>query len=449
MGNALFLLILAGIPVAIGLGVVRYRLYDIDVLISKTIVYGGLAVFIALAYAVGVVLVCELVDRWAGSSTLLALTATAAVATAFHPLRTRPQSGADRLVFGDRAAPYELMTRFGHELRQALATPDVLARIAATAAQAARADAARVAATLPNGKMLTESWPAAASPPSFDMLVPVHHGGTVIAEISVAGADARTADVALLQNIAAVSAAALRNLRLLAEIESLHETIQRQNLEVAASRSRLIAATEVERRRLDHVVAQRLGPDLDLLRDTLPTFWGDVSMRPDTVVAGCERLAVHATRIVDEMRDISRGVLPPLLADHGLAVALRALVRRLDLDIKLDMAPSIITSRFPAPIETTVYLCFQAAIAAARPSPAPSRSLTGPVRTELGEISPSPLGWRAGGADTPDPPAGRGHGCARRTAGTARPTDLWVRGAVTIFTVDGAMIESRASSQLE
>jgi hypothetical protein len=363
-GTAGFLLLLVFIPVAIGLGIVRYRLYDIDALVSKTIVFGGLVAFIGLAYVVGVVLVGELVGR-AGSATLPALTATAVVATVFQPLRTWLQSRADRWVYGKRAAPYELMTGLGHKLGQALDTPDVLARIATTAAQAVCAHSTRVTATLPSGEVLAACWPATASPRSFDIVVPVYHEGAAIAEISVAGAGARTADIALLQHIAAVSAAALRNVRLLAELEILHQTLQRQNQEIASSKSRLVATAEAERQRLEQLVVQRLGPDLDILRETLPALRVDVSDRPDTVVAGCERLVAHATRLVDEMRALSRGVLPPILTDHGLAAALRAKLRRLDLDVRLDVEPSIIGHRFPAHIETTAYLCCQAAIDAA------------------------------------------------------------------------------------
>jgi signal transduction histidine kinase len=370
VGGAVFLLALASIPVAMGFGIVRYRLYDIDALISKTVVYGSLAVFIALAYVVAVVVVGELLGRWAGSSTLLALTATAVIAAAFQPLRTRLQAGADRWVYGRRAAPYELMTRFGHSLGQAVATPDVLARIAVTAGRAVRANAARVTVTLPNGRFLTAHWPLAASPgtfdpASFDMVVPVHHEGAVIAEISVEGAGARTADLALLQHTAAVSAGALRNLRLLADLESLHETIQRQNQEIAASRDRLVSAAQGERRRLEHLVTQRLGPDLDVLRDTLPRLEEEVSRQQDNEVADCERLAAHATHLVDEIRALSRGVLPPILADHGLVAALRALLRRADIPATLDAGPSVAVSRFPPHVETTVYLCCRAGLEAA------------------------------------------------------------------------------------
>jgi hypothetical protein len=190
LGQAVFTLIVAGIPLTIGLGIARYRLYDIDILVSKTIAFGGLVGFIGLAYVVGVVVVGQLVGS-TGSSTLPALTATAVVATVFQPLRTWLRSRADRWVFGERAAPYELMTRFGQDLGQTLDSTQILARIAATAAQAVRARSARVTATLPNGEVLTACWPATVSPRSFDIVIPVYHEGATIAEISVVGAGAR------------------------------------------------------------------------------------------------------------------------------------------------------------------------------------------------------------------------------------------------------------------
>jgi GAF domain-containing protein len=383
VGNAVFVLVVIGIPVAIGLGIVRYRLYDIDAIISRTLGYGGLAGFIGLAYLAGVVVAGELAGRWAGSSTLLALVATAVVAAVFQPVRSRLRAGADRLVFGRRAAPYELMTRFGHQLGQALAPPELLARMAEAAGQAARARTARVTAHLPDGQLLTAHWPAAPQPgppvPSRSALVvPVRHEGATIAEIAVAGTEARAADVALLRHIAAVSAGALHNLRLLAELESLHAMIQLQNEEITASQRRLVAAAREERDRLERLVGHRIGPDLDALRQSLPGLRDAVPREPERVVAGCERLAVRADRIVDELRALSRGILPPLLVDHGLAAAVRALLRRVGGDVALQVVPPVDRARFPAPVETTAYLCCRAAVeAAGRPADRV------PERTEL------------------------------------------------------------------
>jgi hypothetical protein len=98
-GN-LFLASLAGIPIAAAIAVLRYRLYDIDVVIGKAIVLGGLLGFITATYLGVVVGVGTAVGRGTGSNIALAVVATAGVAVAFQPVRARLQRLARRLVFG-------------------------------------------------------------------------------------------------------------------------------------------------------------------------------------------------------------------------------------------------------------------------------------------------------------------------------------------------------------
>jgi len=106
----------AALPISIGVAILRYRLYDIDVVISKTIVYGSLAVFITAVYVLVVVGIGALGSGsvHAGSRTNLGLSiaATAVVAVAFQPVRERMQRLANRLVFGKRATPYEALSEF-------------------------------------------------------------------------------------------------------------------------------------------------------------------------------------------------------------------------------------------------------------------------------------------------------------------------------------------------
>jgi DNA-binding SARP family transcriptional activator len=91
---------LLAIPIAIGIAILRYRLYDIDLVISKTVVFGGLAAFITIVYIALVVGVGAAVGRGAGSNLALAVVATALVAVAFQPVRERLHRVARRFVFG-------------------------------------------------------------------------------------------------------------------------------------------------------------------------------------------------------------------------------------------------------------------------------------------------------------------------------------------------------------
>ena len=129
------------IPLAIGVSVLRYRLFDIDVVINRAVLFGALAVFITLVYVAIVVGVGALVGSQA--SPLLSAAAAAIVALAFQPLRRRAQRLADRLVYGKRATPYEVLSEFSERVGQTYANEELLPRMARALGEgtgAARAD---------------------------------------------------------------------------------------------------------------------------------------------------------------------------------------------------------------------------------------------------------------------------------------------------------------------
>ena len=100
LGEDVFVTSLLAVPLAVGVAVLRYRLYDVDVVISKTVILGGLAVFITVVYLAVVVGIGAAVGRGFGSNVTLAVVATALVAVAFEPVRGLLHRAARRLVFG-------------------------------------------------------------------------------------------------------------------------------------------------------------------------------------------------------------------------------------------------------------------------------------------------------------------------------------------------------------
>ncbi len=158
------------IPVAAGVAIMKYRLYDIDVVISKTVVYGCLAAFITAVYVLVVVGIGSLGSGslHAGSRPNLGLSilATAVVAVAFQPVRERVQHLANRLVFGKRATPYEALSEFAGRMGGAYAADDLLPRMARVLAEGTGADPAVV--WLKTGPELVPGacWPADARPPA-------------------------------------------------------------------------------------------------------------------------------------------------------------------------------------------------------------------------------------------------------------------------------------------
>ena len=130
------------IPVAIGIAILRYRLYDIDVVIRKTVVFAVMTAVIALVYVGLVVGVGALVGS--AQSPVLSALAAAVVALVFQPVRTRARRFADRVVYGKRATPYEVMATFGDQLAGTYSADDVLSRTARVLGEGIGAERARV-----------------------------------------------------------------------------------------------------------------------------------------------------------------------------------------------------------------------------------------------------------------------------------------------------------------
>ena len=191
---------IALVPIAIAIAIFRYHLYDIDVVINKTLVYGSLAVFITGVYVAIVVGIGSLAQRGARPSLALSIAATAVVAVAFQPVRAWVQRLANRLVYGRRATPYEVLADFAERMAGAYAAEDLLPRMARILAEGTAATRADV--WLKSGEVFHDgaAWPAGAPPlpparataadvpayPAADRILPVRYQGEVLGALSVA-----------------------------------------------------------------------------------------------------------------------------------------------------------------------------------------------------------------------------------------------------------------------
>ncbi|HEX9642966.1 MAG TPA: hypothetical protein VGC11_03060 [Acidimicrobiia bacterium] len=356
VGDAIFLAALTTVPVAIGLGIVRYRLYDIDRLISRTIAYGVLAALVAGGYVAVVLAVAAITGR---SSTLVGFAVTAAVAAVIEPLRSRLLSQADRWVFGTRAAPYEVMADAARRLAEAVDPGEVLTVLAEAAGRAGRARSSRVLVNLPGDAVATTVWGDATAATMFDVTLEVAESGDAIGEIAVAGGAERPADRRLLQRVADVAGAAIRNVRLTSELETLQRAIEEQNLEIAASRERLIASTAEERRNLGRLIAGDVTPQLVALRGAVDGLYRVGGPQLSTLSG---EMLERATSVVETVRALARGVMPSVLRDHGLAAALKATVRRAAMDGSVDVDLSLQAEGLDGDVEASLYLCGRAVI---------------------------------------------------------------------------------------
>jgi signal transduction histidine kinase len=378
-------LALAGVPVAAGVAIFKYRLYDIDVIINRAVLFAVLGGFITGGYVAIVVGIGSAIGRRGDLGAGLSLAAMGVVALAFQPVRRRAQRLADRLAYGERAAPYQAMADFSSRMADALWLEEVLPRLAEAAARGVGANRSQVRLFLPQGHAPGVLWPPDTAKHAFDRTVTVRHGQEPVGEIAVAmppGMPLTKAAAGLLVDLAAQAGLAMHNVRLTVELQRRLEELTRQSAALEASRQRLITARDQEQRRLEREI--RVGPyaQLSVIGDKLQQAEQTVGRDPQRLAVLLDDLDQTATRTLETLRGLARGVFPRLLADKGVWVALGAHLRKLDGPVHLEGPPAVTTARFAPQVEAAVYFCCVQALHDAA-SQAPDAPIT--VCLEAGE----------------------------------------------------------------
>ena len=149
----------SAVPIGIGIAILKYRLYDIDIVIRKALVFASLAAFFTVVY----VLVVGGVGAVMGSlsTPTLSFAAAALVAIGFQPALARARRFADRVVYGKRSTPYEVLAELGERLGETYAADDVLPRIARVLGEGVGADRADVLLLVEDDFRAVASWPDA------------------------------------------------------------------------------------------------------------------------------------------------------------------------------------------------------------------------------------------------------------------------------------------------
>jgi signal transduction histidine kinase len=316
------------LPVAVAVAVLQYHLYELDVVVKKALVAGALVLLVIAAYAavVGLLGVIASGNESSGSVFVVALL----LGLAFRPVTRFARRIADRVVYGRRATPYEVLTEFSERVGESYATEDVLGRMAQILGQATGAGSARVwlrlgAELRPAASWPTDAEPAAVAPVANEVLptiegetvVEVRDRGELLGALSVAMPPSDPMNPSkerLVRDLASQAGLVLRNVRLVEELR--------------ASQRRLVTAQDQERRRLERNIHD--GAQQQLVALSVRTRLArDLTARdPARAAEMLAQIDAEIQRALDDLRDLARGIYPPLLIDEGLGAALDAQARR-------------------------------------------------------------------------------------------------------------------------
>ena len=339
--------LIAGFGIAIG----KYRLFDVDVVISRTFVYGFLGLLISLLYVAIVVGVSAVLGTQGNPSALLSVVAIALVAIVIQPVRRRLQRLADLLVYGKRATPYQVLSDFARQV--AAADETLLVDVARSLVDGTSGDNATIWLVTDDGLMAAATWPESIRPgfDDHDLSVEVVHDGELLGIISVRSpksVEPSQADQRLLAQIVSGIGLALRNFQLTADL-------QKRVGDLRESRRRIVAVQDETRRRLErdlhdgaqqHLVALKvkMGLAANMARS-------QDAVRTAELLAG---LSGEADDAIQSMRDFARGIYPPLLQAEGLGAAISAQARKMPMVVSVEASG---LGRYGSEIESTVYFC--------------------------------------------------------------------------------------------
>ena len=350
------------VPVSCGIAILKYGLYELDVVISKTVVYAVLAAFFTVVYLAIVVGIGTAIGST--RSPFLTVLAAATIAVAFNPVRDRAKRFANRIVYGKRASPYEVLSEFSERVAGTYSVEDVLPRMATLLGQGTGARDATVWLRVGGELRPSASWGSDGDEPApipmrdgelpaiadASKVAAVRDRDELLGALTVTKApnDPLTAaEDKLVEDLAAQAGLVLQNVRLTEEL--------RANLEeLRASRQRLVTAQDGERRRIERNIHDGAQQQLVALA---------VQTRMAEALAGTdpdrERELLHQVQqglqdALEDLRDLARGIYPPLLADQGLGAALEAQARRSTVPVTMEAEG---VERYPQEAEAAVYFC--------------------------------------------------------------------------------------------
>ena len=312
--STLFILLL---PTSISIAVLRYRLWDINPIINRTLVYGALSAS-TIAFYIFAVGFSSNYFRQSKANFLLSFLATGVIAFLFEPLREGLQRAVNRLMYGERDDPTTVLTRLSARLDSTLALDSILLTIVETVAQTLRLPYTAITLNTPDEEPRIV---ANFGVPQAELIhLPLNYQTEQVGELLLApraaGESFSAADMNLLNIIAQQAGVVAHTVRLTEELQQLNSDLQQ-------SRERLVTAQEEERRRLRRDLHDGVGPTLASLSQRLDAAADFVERDPEVSVRLLKELKGQVKSTVAEIRRLVYALRPPVLDEFGLVSAIR------------------------------------------------------------------------------------------------------------------------------
>lgn len=365
-GEVLWMIVFAvsvgTVPVAIGIAMLRHHLFDIDLILSRALVYGTLTVAVVAIYSLVVGGIGTLLQ--ARGNFGISLLAAGLVAVLFQPLRDHLQTAVNRLLYGDRDDPYGVLSRLGRQMEEALAPDLVLPAIVRSVAEALRLPYAAI--SLPRGQVLAVV-AATGMPVVEPTRVQLSYQSEPVGELWLgqrAPGEAFSArDLRLLGDLARQIGVAVHAVRLTDELQR--------------AREHLVTTREEERRRLRRDLHDGLGAQLAAMSIQTSVIYKLVRRDPVAAETAAVEMGTELRAAVADIRRLVHGLRPPALDEFGLVAAVRQRASQYasGSDVSMDEegppdhqglmvvvdAPSDL-SELPAAVEVAVYRIVEEAL---------------------------------------------------------------------------------------
>jgi hypothetical protein len=263
-----------------GLAILRYRLYDLDIVVSRAILLASATAFVAAGYVILVVVIGQALPTPVRGSFWPSLLATAVVALAFQPLRVWAVRLADRIAYGSRAAPYEALATFARRLQGAPSPGDLLQQVAAAVGEAVGARQVTAVLELPEHGNIRSTWSAGPSAAAraedrAPAVLVIQDRGDRLGRVDIVmapGVALREEETELAERLLTQSAVALGNLRLETDLAAQVAELDRRTTELAASRKQIVEAGDEEKARFSLALSRRVLPHLTPLPERLASL---------------------------------------------------------------------------------------------------------------------------------------------------------------------------------